>query len=48
MVSAVAPTDLVSKALDSDDFEEYDRLVRAEEKQSVYLTARPYPRYARF
>ena len=40
MVSAVAPTDLVSKALDSDDFEAYDRLVRAEEKQSVYLTAR--------
>ncbi|HHY0416553.1 TPA: hypothetical protein ACVU41_004025 [Vibrio parahaemolyticus] len=41
MVRAIAPTDLVSKALDSDDFEAYDRLVRAEEKQSVYLTVRP-------
>lgn len=39
MVRTVAPTDLVS--LDSDDFETYDRLVLAEEKQSVYLTARP-------
>lgn len=29
IVRAVTPTDLVSKALDSDDFKAYDRLVRA-------------------